>query len=197
MAQLLVAAVAQQGGDTGHDAGVRLHGAAAVLAAVVIAGGVQKLHHGGYSLCQLLHLIGVAEADIQGQLHPAAPDGDARHQTGPLDELPDGGLIRLLPQLVQGQGHDGKAMIVAPEHGLVAADAAEEDAALAVHRQVQTLGGLVQKGLFFLSHGVVLLFFLSHGLHTTRPEDRQKETTSSLGFSQGAMAVTYSTGPSP
>ena len=67
---------------------------------------------------------------------------------------------------------------------------------VAVYPEV-TLGGLVQKGLFFLGHGVVLLFFLSHGLHTTRPEDRQKETTSSLGFSQGAMAVTYSTGPSP
>ena len=158
---------------------------------------MQKLPHGGYSLRQLLHLIGIAEADIQGQLHPAAPDGEAHHQTGPLYKLADGRLIRLLPQLVQGQGHNGKALIVAPEHGLVAADAAEEDAALAVHRQVQALGGLVQKGLFFLGHGVALLFSLSHGLHTIRPEDRQKETTSSLGFSQGAMAVTYSTGPSP
>ena len=57
---------------------------AAVLAAVVIAGGVQKLHHGGYSLRQLLHLIGIAEADIQGQLHPAAPDGTPVTRRVPL-----------------------------------------------------------------------------------------------------------------
>ncbi len=158
---------------------------------VVITGGVQKLHHGGLQPPPASPPDWDCRSGHSGSAPPAAPDGDARHQTVPLT------ICRMADDPAPSGAGTGVTLaqrpIVAPEHGSGAATPPKD---LPRRSSVGfcTLGGLSRKVFSFESWGVILFFFFFHMVLHNRPENRQKETTSSL---QGAMAVHTAPDPRP
>jgi hypothetical protein len=154
MAQLLIAAVTQQGRNPCHDACIRVRRLPAILAAALVAAGAQEGYHLARDLLQLVNLLKAAESGLQDKFHPAAANGVVYNQLVALDKSLDFRRIRLLSAVSQGKNKRNKILVAgaAHQHHMQAALHPKENAALRVCCQVKPLGHLIQIILLGFTH---------------------------------------------